>query len=63
VQQVGFYYIDKEAEIDVLLQQGNARSHTSAATTDPIALLYLQCYHIQPKARISLLVISACSPN
>jgi hypothetical protein len=25
--------------------------------------LYLQCYYIQPTARISLLVISTCSPN
>jgi len=63
VHQVGFYYIDKEEEIDALLQQDNARSHTNAATTDNIALLYLQCYHIQPTARISLLVISTCSPD
>jgi outer membrane PBP1 activator LpoA protein len=53
----------KEAETDVLFQQDNARPHTSAATTDATALLYLQCYYIQPTARISLLVISTCSPN
>jgi len=50
----------KEAETDVLLQQGNARPHISAATTDAIARLHLQRYHIQPTARISLLVISTC---
>ena len=53
----------RETEIEVLLQQDNARPHTSAAATDATVLLYLRSYHIQPTARILLLVISTCSPN
>lgn len=54
----------KEAETDdVLLQQDDARSHTRAATTDDIHIWSLQCYHIQPTAQISLLVLSTHSPN
>jgi len=29
----------------------------------PLQIWDLQCYHIQPTAQISLLVISTCSPN
>jgi hypothetical protein len=53
----------KEAKTDdVLLQQDNTRSYTSAATTDDIHIWDLQFHHIQPTAQTSLLLISTCSP-
>jgi hypothetical protein len=48
---------------DMWHQQDNARPHTSATTTDAIAVWGLQCYDIQPTPWILLLAISTCSAN